>query len=182
MAAKKTVTLQIQVEVDPESAEFLKKNSKGDEAATLSGWSSYWLQQQAKGGIMVTAEDHDYLAGLRDGKRFRNSREIVRAIEAALKREDSQYTQRVPIDPAWIGPLREAAEQMGWTPEQLLQDVINTALANGWAYSWTPQNFIQATDSDYARISAAIGKKVFFGADVADFLSGQAKKSAGSGE
>jgi hypothetical protein len=156
----------------------VEENAKGDVQKTLASWITYFLAQQTACGIMLEAKDHEYLAGLRDGKKFSKSRELVAMVEKAMRREDSQYTQQVPIDPAWIKPLEEQSGYMGLTPEQLLTDLINTVMSNGWAYSWTPAHQLNFTEGDFEQLRAFMGTKQFFGSDLAKKLRGEVQAPA----
>jgi hypothetical protein len=167
------VTINLNLSLTPEVYEYLETNSGGDVQKSLASWVAYYLTQQSQGGMMLTAVDHAYLAKLRDGKRFAKSVEVVKMIESALKRVDSQYTQHVPIDPAWIGPLQETAEMMGVTVEQLLTDLVNTVVENGWAYEWRPAHQIRFTEADFAKLQQFMGKVTFFGSDLIQKLFGE---------
>jgi hypothetical protein len=163
--------MAVTIAMNPGASDYLEKNANGGDAALLLGqWATFWLDSQARGGVMISPEDHNYLATLNNGVRFSSGKQLVAAVERGLKRDDGQFTFPITIDPAWERPLQEAADVMGITSNQLLTEVVNTCMENGWAYSWSPHNQIIATDADYATIGAAIGKKVFFGRDVAEYL------------
>lgn len=141
MAAAKANPTQLQVSVvlNPQAMEFLKANTRnGDLSATLASWSSYWVEQQARGGLMLTPEDHTYLAELNDGKKFRDSRSLVRAVEKGLKREDGQFSFTVPIDPAHYPALKENAEAGGLTVEEALVGIVQYIMASGMVYDFSP--------------------------------------------
>lgn len=135
----------------------------------------YWTDHQARGGIFLEAEDAQYLTRI-NGSPFPSGKAIVRMIEQNLGREEGQYTQKVQIDPALIIPLEERAGQMGWTATELLTDVINLCLVNGWAYDLEPEFTIRLTQEQYRDLGQALGKAQFFGADVVEKLRKSAKK------
>lgn len=143
MAGKQsnTTTMQIAVNLSPAAVSFLKQNSKdGDYAGTLSGWASYWLDGQSRGGIFLEPTDHDYLAELSpDGKRFRDSRSLVRAVEKGLKRESGQYSFTVNIDPAHFPALKENAEAGGLTVEEALEGIFQYIFSSGMLYDFSPK-------------------------------------------
>lgn len=156
---------------------FIEDNANGDVPGTLTKWLSYFLDRQARGGLMLEPEDTARLAAVRDGKVLKSSREVVSLVEKGLKREDGQYTQTINIDPALITPLEDQAKLMGdgWTVQTLMEAVINMALVNSWAYNFTPDHTINLTDYEYQRISRVLGKSVFFGSDLSDALCGVEK-------
>lgn len=141
MAAKPstTTTLQVTVNLSQTAVNFLKQNSKdGDYAATLGGWAAYWADNQARGGILLEPDQHDYLSSLNEGKRFRDGKALVRAVEKGLHRESAQYTFTVPVDPAHYPALRENAEAGGLTIEESLEGILQMIFASGWIYDFTP--------------------------------------------
>lgn len=138
--SKNPVQLQVSVTLNPQAMEFLEANCKnGDVNATLSGWAGYWVEQQARGGLMLTPEDHTYLAELNDGKKFRDSRALVRAVEKGLKREEAQYSFTIAVDPAHYPALKENAEAGGLTVEESLDGIVQMIFSNGWVYDFTPR-------------------------------------------
>ncbi len=142
MAAKpnnNTTTLQIAVTLSQGAVNFLKQSSKdGDYAATLAGWCGFWVDEQSRGGLMLSPQDHDHLSSLNEGKRFRDSRALVRAVEKGLHREEAQYTFTVPVDPAHYPALRENAEAGGLTVEESLEGILQMIFASSWIYDFTP--------------------------------------------
>lgn len=141
MAAKPstTTTMQIAVTLTQGALTFLKQNAKdGDLAGTLAGWSGFWLDQQSRGGIMLDPSDHDHLSSLNEGKRFRDSRALVRAVEKSLHREEGQHTFKINIDPAHYPALRENAEAGGLTVEESLEGIVQMIFASSWIYDFTP--------------------------------------------
>lgn len=162
-AVASPVTLQIAVNVSPASYEFLEKNSKdGDVNSTLSGWMSFWLDNQTRGGLMLAPEDHDHLAKLRDGTRFSSSRQLVRAIEEGLRRDEGQFAFTITVDPTYIQPLQEFAVQSGMTTEELVQNAFSMVTASNWLYDLTPADgrMIPFTAHMLQEIATARGKKV----------------------
>lgn len=142
MAAPKQsniTTLQVTVNLSQTAVNFLRQNSKdGDYAATLGGWASYWTDTQARGGILLEPDQHDYLSSLNEGKRFRDGKALVRAVEKGLHRENAQYTFTVPVDPAHYPALRENAEAGGLTVEESLEGILQMIFASSWIYDFTP--------------------------------------------
>lgn len=139
--AKKTNPVQIQVAVtlNPEAYEFLQKHSPdGDLSGKLAGWCAFFMEQQARGGLMLSSEDHDYVAGLAGGKRFKDSRSLVHAVEKGLNRQDSQHSFVINVDPAHYPALKENAESSGLTVEESLDGVVQMVMASGWLWDFTP--------------------------------------------
>lgn len=139
IAKKNAVQLQVPVTLNPEAYQFLEKASKdGDLAGTLGGWCSYWTEQQARGGILLEPADHDYLSGLNDGKRFRDSRSLVRAVEKGLKRDNGQHSFQVNIDPAHYPALKENAEAAGLTIDESVDGIMTYIMSSGMIFDYSP--------------------------------------------
>lgn len=131
--------MAVTVAMNPGASEYLEKNANGGDAALLLGqWATFWLDSQARGGVMISPEDHNYLATLNNGLRFSSGKQLVAAVERGLKRDDGQFTFPITIDPAYIQPLTEFAEMQGRTVEELVQDAFATVMGNGWLYTLTP--------------------------------------------
>lgn len=141
MAGKRysSVQLQLVVTLNSQAYEFLEKNSRdSDLSGTLAGWCAFWAEQQARGGLMLSPEDHDFLAEENGGKRFKDSRALVAAIERGMNRSQGQYALTVKIDPAHYPALKENAEAGGLSVEESLDGIVQMIFASGWIYDFTP--------------------------------------------
>lgn len=131
--------MAVTVAMNPGAADYVEKNANGGDASLLLGqWATFWLDSQARGGVMISPEDHNYLATLNNGVKFSSGKQLVAAVERGLKRDDGQFTFPITIDPAYIQPLTEFAEMQGRTVEELVQDAFATVMGNGWLYTLTP--------------------------------------------
>ncbi len=177
MAAPKqstTTTMQIAVTLSQGATAFLKQNAKdGDYAGTLAGWAAYWLDQQSRGGIMLDPVDHDYIAGLSDGKRFRDSRALVRAVEKGLHREEGGHSFKINIDPAEYPVLREQAEQSGLTVEEAICGLVQSIMASGMIFDYSPRGGrnIPFTPEMIDAVKELCGKFAFDSTDVAGLIA-----------
>ncbi len=167
--SKETV-VSTSVALPQEAWEFLNK-TKGNSSVgdRLAGYSRWFMTRQASGGMMIEPEHMDYLAGLNKGRRFENSRDVVSAVEIALKRDDGQYSFTIKVDPTLVKSLEEAAAWQGLSGEQLLDMIVNQVMVNGWCYEFSPDNgrLLPFSKEDIDALSAALGKPVFTGAEVA---------------
>ncbi len=140
MATKKaSVQIQVTVTATAETYDFIEKNARdGNISATLAGYCNYFLDRQARGGIFLEPEDHDYIAALNEGKRFPDSRTLVHFVEKGLKRDDGQFSFTVKVDPAHVPVLIERARDGNLTPEELVDGVLQMIFASGMIYDFTP--------------------------------------------
>lgn len=139
--SKNPVQLQVSVTLNPQAMEFLEVNCKnGDVNATLSGWCGYFMERQARGGIFLEPEDHDGLAELNGGKRFKDSRSLTRVVMKGLQRDEGAFSFRVNVDPAHVQPLQEQAALSAMSVEELINGAINMLMTNGWLWDFSPEN------------------------------------------
>lgn len=139
-AASNTV-ISVQVQLTPKAFEFLSENAKnGDISGLVTQWCTYYLDRQARGGLLLEPEDHDYLAGLNDGKRFRDSRSLVRGVEKGMNREEGQHTFKINVDPAHFPALKENADMQSLTVEEALDGIVQMIFASGWIYNFDPRS------------------------------------------
>jgi hypothetical protein len=162
-ASAKQVTIPLQITLPENVYAYVQKNAKdGNIQATLTSWISYYLSQISTGGMMLEAVDHEHLAKLRDGKKFRASRELKVEVERAMKRDDGQYTFPVQIDPANYPAFEENAAAQGVPVAQFFNDFVQWVIGSGLAYNFTPQNGIMypATYEQVKAATAIFGKNV----------------------
>lgn len=176
MAAKPstTTTMQIAVTLTQGAMTFLKQNAKdGDLAGTFAGWAGFWLDQQSRGGIMLDPESHDHLSSLNDGKRFRDSRALVRAVEKGLSREDGGHTFKINIDPAEFPVLREQAEAQGLTVEESISGMVQYIVSTGLIFDFSPKNGrnIPFTAEMIDAVKELCGKFAFDSSDVSGLIA-----------
>jgi len=176
MAAKPstTTTMQIAVTLTQGALNFLKANAKdGDYAGTLAGWAGFWLDEQSRGGLMLDPQSHDHLSSLNDGKRFRDSRALVRAVERGLQREEGQHTFKINIDPAEFPVLREQAEQQGLTVEESISGMVQYIVSTGMLFDYSPRNGrnIPFTAEMIDAVKGLCGKFAFDSTDVAGLIA-----------
>jgi hypothetical protein len=64
--------------------------------------------------------------------------------------------------------VKQQAEAMGWSVDDLLTSIVNWVMANGQAYSMTPDGgaVIPLSGEDHAALSAFIGRNVVWGTDL----------------
>lgn len=154
--------------------DFLQKNAKeGDLSGTLSSWVSFWLDNQARGGLMLGPDEHDHLAKLNGDKRFRDSRALVRAVEKGLNRDEGQFNFSINIDPAHIQPLEQFAVESGMTVQELVQNSTAMVFAQGWLYDCTPVDgrMIPFTRKMIEDLAALSGNKTMNSADIGNMIS-----------
>lgn len=139
MAVKgKTVIINLQVDLSEESFANLTSLSKANspqESASL--WAKFLLDNYVNGGMMLTPSDLQTIeksAGLS----MSGPGDIISAIQASAGRDGGQYTVKASIEPAFWPHLEESASARGMAPSELLSELINYAVSEGWLYEWEP--------------------------------------------
>ena len=175
-AAKKANPTQLSVTVtlDPTAFAYLENNApEGKVNETLATWTQHFMSQQARGGILLDPTDHDYIASLADGKRFRDSRSLVRAIEKGMKRSDGNFSFTINVDPAHVQPLQEQAALSAMSVEELINGAVNMLMTNGWLWDFSPAGgrHIPFTAEMLAAVEEVCSKKGADSADIAGLIA-----------
>ncbi len=176
------VIVSIQVPISASDYTWLEKNSGGKAPAEkLASYTKWFVARQAGGGLMIEPNDMDHLARMNEGVRFETSKDVVRAVEKALKREDGQYSFHIAVDPEYHEALVQQAEFNGTTPEKFLEHVGNGVLSNGWYAEFTPTNgcLTPISESDLLTARRVLGKFHFTGRDIAEALGRLEKLEGG---
>jgi hypothetical protein len=142
MAAKQAqvVTIPVTINVSEAVYGYITKNAGEPITPKLQSWLNFYLSQMASGGLMLESVDHDHLAELRDGKRFRTSAQLAREVEKALKREEGQYSYTLQIDPAYVKSVEDRATEQGVSTQQFVADLFAYIMGSGFVYDFTPAN------------------------------------------
>lgn len=171
---KSPVQIQVAITLNPDAMEYVEKNTKdGDLAGTISQWCNFFLDRQSRGGILLEPDDHSYLAELNEGRKFKDSRSLVKAVEKGLHRESGQFTFVVHIDPAHIQPIKEQAQMSGITPEELVDLMVNKIMADGslWDFSPSQGRSIPFTGEMLQATAELCGKHNFNSSDIAGLIA-----------
>jgi len=167
------VLVSIQVPISANDYAWIEKTSGGKPAAEkLASYTKWFIGKQAGGGLMIEPNDMDHLARMNEGVRFATSKDVVRAVEKALKREEGQYSFHISVDPELIKPLEEQAEFNGTTVDELLKHLGNSCISNGWYLEVTPTNgcLTPISENDLLTARRVLCKFHFTGGDIAEAL------------
>ena len=97
----------------------------------LASRASQMLDVIAEGGLILSTDDVAEIS-TNTGKPVENRRDVVKATEAKAYKRDGQLLLTALIDPAYEGPLQEAADMGGRTLQEHCSEVMNWALSQGW--------------------------------------------------
>ncbi len=174
VSAKGDVLVSIQVPLSVNDYAWIEKTAGGrPPTEKLASYVKWFIRRQAGGGLMIEPDDMEYLAKLNEDVRFQTSKDVVRAVEKALKREDGQYSFQIQVDPEYVQPLRDQADFNGTTVELLLSQIGNEVMANGWWQEFIPANGCIAPfdEKSTAATRRILGKFHFTGQDIAEALA-----------
>lgn len=172
MAKEKVFVHPVSLELTESVLATLAPESGPERTKRLASLAAYFLTEYARGGIMLTKRDLDAIERATD-KVVQGSQDIVDAVCAGMGRKDGQYTVSAAVDPAWVAPLREVAEYQGCTLDELLTNCINTALGNGWLYSFNMRSggIIPVEGEGWDILVRFMGKGAFSGKELAQKIA-----------
>ena len=105
---------------------------------SLSEWLStrcrQWIENFRDGGLMLSPDQVSKIQEVA-AKPIANGNDVVSAIGKTRGNADGQRTFLLSLDPTFVGPLQVRADEMGRTPEDLINDMFSMALDNNWAMS-----------------------------------------------
>lgn len=172
-AVAEDVLLSIQVPVSAQALVYLEANAGNKTPAEkLAAFTSWFIKRQASGGVMIEPQDMDYIASLNEGKRFETSRDVVKAIESAIKRPEGEYSYSVIIPQELKASVEDQAKFNNCTVEQLLQEMGEQVLVSSWVYEFVPAmgKLVPLDEAGLLTARRVLGKFNFSGGDVAAAL------------
>jgi hypothetical protein len=108
--------------------------SEAPDAQKLQKVSTGLLQDLSEGGLMLDAETMDRIRqSLADADDPMN---IVEAIEKGAKTRAGAIVGEWVLDPSWVDPITAIASIQGKTVEEVVQNMMDMALSNGWFYEF----------------------------------------------
>jgi hypothetical protein len=170
MATKQKQTIPVKLTISEEAylrlTGTLTDKSEYMTSEVLSNTASQLLQKYADGGIILDSVSLSEIEKV-TGKPVTTAREVVTYVEKAVGRQEGSYDLTVSVDPALIEPMIQRATEMGLdSPKDLLNEVVNTALTNGWAFNLTPMGgSLHFNEEGWAKVRELLGKNSPLGAD-----------------
>lgn len=143
----------------------------------LSNAANQLVDTYYSGGIVLRVDDVRRIEKVL-GKPVSSAEEVVRAVQKGAGREDGQYTVKFQLDPAYEQPLKDHAEMLGWPVVDVVKEVVETVLTNGWCHSFQPTGgHLDLTDEQAAKIRRLTGKQSFGADDVIEAMSRRAPRA-----
>jgi hypothetical protein len=137
----------------------------------MSTRARQWFENFVNGGVMLTP-DHVAKIEEQGGKPIANGADVVAAVgKGNSMAADGSRTFLLSLDPTWVEPIKNRAQEMGITVEQLINDTWSMALDNNWATyleaSYTPPVYFP----HYRVIQTLTGKDRPTGAEIEKAIS-----------
>jgi hypothetical protein len=141
----------------------------------LAEWLSVrcrqWLEGYKDGGIFLTPDQVKKIEEHNE-KPVGNGADVVAAVgKGNSMAADGSRTFLLSLDPTWVEPIKNRAQEMGITVEQLINDTWSMALDNNWATyleaSYTPPVYFP----HYRVIQTLTGKDRPTGAEIEKAIS-----------
>jgi hypothetical protein len=105
---------------------------EGEDAQKFALFAQEAMEAIARGALLLPAETAKRLSDL--DEQLGDPDALVEAVERGMGVHEGQMVARWEIDPALFESIRERAEINGVTPEILIQEGMNQAVALGWLY------------------------------------------------
>ena len=141
-------------------------DGEGSPAEKLLGAATGALITLAEGGMMLSAAITSRISEI-VGEDI-DPEQLPALVEQALSRRGGKLCGYYEIDPAYEEALREIADQQGVEISALIQDMMDTAMDNGWLYSIDPRpQQVLMTQEDHAQLESMLGEKFTTGSELA---------------
>lgn len=125
------------------------------------------LRAQANGGVMVTAQSIKRIAQV-TGSVPTTPDDFVRIAEKSVRQRGDKLTFEWSVDPIHLGPMREMAQRMDVTMENLMQIMIDQVVQRGILFTLTPEDtqHLLLTGEQMKALKGILGIEHPTGADV----------------
>lgn len=170
MAKTKQVDVAVTVTVEKDAYEKILSLIEGDgpPAQKVASLCNGILEDLASGGMMLGGPD---MQRIRETLRDADAASIIEAVEESSGMDEGQVVVRWRVDPTLTGPLQQIADQQGMTVDEVTQNLMDTAVSQGWFYDFNPQpHSIFVDHADYVKIAKVIGDDQFTGTDLMALL------------
>lgn len=171
--AKKTFVFPTSVELTEEQVAALQAGLNGADLNTaIRQRVNAFLRTYIEGGLMISKRELDTIEGT-TGHRISLPEEVVQFALEAKGRKGGKYSVTAEVDEAFWANVEETAAHSGLTPDELLANLIQYVVSEGWLYSWQPSGFtLHFSESDAAYLRELAGAKTFYGKDLVAKLKG----------
>lgn len=134
----------------------------------VAGIATGLLNELADGGLMLTADQASRIQSILGET---TGEAIIKAADKAAGRRGGGVVVEWVADPSWVGSFEDTAKQQGITLSALVQQMMDTAVDNGWFYQMSiqPRRILLSEAADrYLR--QVMGRDVFTGEDIVQLV------------
>jgi hypothetical protein len=130
-----------------------------------------WFEGFKDGGIFLNPDQVKKIEE-HNGKPVANGADVVAAVGRGNSMSpDGSRTFLLSIDPAFVGPLQVRADEMGRTPDDLINDMFSMAMDNGWAMTLDAAYLPPVYFPNFRLIQTLTGKDRPTGAEIEKAIS-----------
>jgi hypothetical protein len=134
------VTVPITVSLRQETLTAFQEQNKDIPVGDWMGSKArQWFENFVNGAVFLTPDQTRKIEEMA-GAPIASGHDIVASVAKGNgMSEDGERTFMLRIDPAFVGPLKTRADEMGITVEQLINDTWSMACDNNWAMFLEPE-------------------------------------------
>lgn len=165
-------TYVIELDLTEEDIRTLEEVASG-EPWTISETVEKIVKSLTAGGMLVSPKSAERLLRL-----VESEEQLVEVVEQAKGRSGSGYLCSWRVDPAWMPAIEEVAEHRGWTVQQVIQEMMDYAMDQGWLM-FIPEEMprMRFTRGDFERLREITGLERPTGADIIRLLENRPRKA-----
>lgn len=125
------------------------------------------LRALANGGVMVGHQSIKRIAQV-TGAAPETQDDFIRIAEKSVRQRGDKMTFEWSVDPIYLGPMREMAQRMDVTMENLMQIMIDQVVQRGILFTLTPEDtqHLLLTGEQMKALQGILGIEHPTGADV----------------
>lgn len=164
------VQVPVTVSLDESSYHKLLGLIPGDlpPAKKIEGFANGLVEDICQGGLMLSGDD---VSRIREVSPNAGPEEIISAVGDSGGMEDGQIKVPFYLDPTLLGPLKDIAEMQGFSVQEVVQNMMDHAIEQGWFYALEPQpKCLFLEQDDYHQLAKVMGKGSPTGADLMEWL------------
>jgi hypothetical protein len=133
MTPTETVQIPLTVTVSKEAYDKLVAIVPGDEdsAHKIQSVVNGLIEDLSDCGMMLSGSD---VERIRTAVPEAGPDQIIEAVEESAGMEDGVTVVKWAVDGTMLEPLQQIADQQGMTVQEIVQNMMDTAVGNGWFY------------------------------------------------
>lgn len=161
------IQIPITLELNERSIALISSNVEGDAAPAnkVEAFVTEVLAAIVKGAMIMPADAVDKLRDIDPD--LDNPEAIIEAVEKITGQSQGEYVITWPVDPALTEPLKQRAEMNGCTVQQLIKNMMDEAVAQGWFYDLAAKlRVVFLSEEETEEVATLLGTSDFTSQDI----------------